>query len=536
MPDPSPNLRSPPSRRARFLILLLVALAPLLVCVALCYYESERIARREAAIASEFIVSQVSAIVDEARSAAQAIVPHAGDPCEQLMLQLALEAAAAPYVRTINVVDGDYVSCSSVHGTQTIQLGAYLNDIRRESGGSWMAVVGTTPMVPGRQALLVGEPAPGGRTVMAVVDNRYLLDLMRAAAPPGMFSQVELRFAQSPPLYEMRSGTTADSGRLRADVRKATDNGTFELRIYGQRARDRETLIGLLVRYTPWAAALAALLVWLVRRLQQSRSSRREQLLRGIRANEFHVEYQPIYGVNVGHCDGVEALLRWVRPGIGMVRADEFVAAAEEAHVVITLTQHLLKLVARDLAKMDVPPGFHVGINFAPEHLSSAQMIDDVRTLLSAIGENGPRIVVEITERTLIRNTDQAQKNLETLRAEGVLVAIDDFGTGYCSLTYLERFPFDLLKIDRGFVLTIDPQGARAVVLDSIIDLASSLGAQLVAEGVETLAQFDYLRARGVAYIQGYLYARPMTAEAFREWHLTQGCQTFPAVPVTSAQ
>jgi sensor c-di-GMP phosphodiesterase-like protein len=115
-------------------------------------------------------------------------------------------------------------------------------------------------------------------------------------------------------------------------------------------------------------------------------------------------------------------------------------------------------------------------------------------------------------------------------------VAIDDFGTGYCSLSYLEQFPFDILKIDRGFVLTIDAEGRSAVVLDTIINLAHQLGAQLVAEGVETQAQFDYLRARGVAFIQGFLYAMPMTPAAFAQWYRSKGKSGFPEASSTLVQ
>jgi sensor c-di-GMP phosphodiesterase-like protein len=535
LPDPSSSLPSPSMRRERLLVLILVALAPLILCAVLCYHASERVVRREAAITSVFIVNQVSVIIEESRAAMQRIVPHAGESCEQLMPDLAVAAAAAPYVRTINIVVGDHASCSSAFGNRIIPLGSLANAFPRVPGVAWMALVYTTPFVP-RQALVIGEPALEGRTVLAVVDDRYLIDLMRTAAPADMYGHVELQFPQSPPLSATGLAAPANESLLLANVRKETGVGAFAVRIYGLRERGRAALRGLLLNYMPWAAALSALLVWLVWRVQHSRSPRRDVLLRAIRANEFHVEYQPLYGVNVGHCDGVEALLRWVRPGIGAVRPDEFIAVAEEEHVIIPLTQHLLKLIARDFATMNVSPGFHVGINFAPEHLSSSQLAEDIHALRAAMGPRGPRVVVEITERTLIRNTEQAQCNLQSLRAEGVQVAIDDFGTGYCSLTYLERFPFDWLKIDRGFVLTIEPGVTRAVVLDAIIDLARSLGAELVAEGVETLAQFDYLRAHGVAFIQGYLYAQPMKPDVFVEWYRTFGSQAFPAAAVPAAQ
>jgi len=522
-----PNQRFAFARAGRVGALALTALVPLLLCVALCYYESARIVRREATIASTFIVSQVSSIIDEAHDAAQQFVLHVDDACDVLMPNLSLTAAVVPYVRTIDVIDEDHVSCSSVRLNQGMPWGAPANGMPQTPSGSWMMLADSTPMTPGRAALLVGVRASDGRSVVASVDGRYLLDLMRAAAPVGMFRRVELDFEGYPPLSDTRDGSSSDTSPMLADVRKTTASGAFDLRIYGLRAHRRAALLGLLANYLPWAAVLSALLVWLVRRLQQSRRSRRERLLRGIRMNEFYVEYQPLYGVASGRCEGAEALMRWKCRGVGIVRPDVFIAAAEDEEVIVPLTQHLLKLIARDVARMKLKPGFHLGINFAPDHLSSPRMMDDIHALREALGPDGPQIVVEVTERSLIRNTDQAQRNLEQVRKEGAEVAIDDFGTGYCSLSYLERFPFDLLKIDRGFVLTIDSEERRAVVLDSIIDLAHSLGARLVAEGVETQTQYDYLCGRGVAYIQGFIYARPMGVDAFCQWYEATGDKRF---------
>ena len=516
--------------------LVLAALVPLALCLGLAHYEAVRIARREAQLASTFIVNQTVAIVQEGRGAAQRAVSMADEPCDKAMPKLAVVAAAFPYVRTLNLVENGSFTCSSALGRLSIPLNPLVSQAARASSGTWMLTVGETPMVYDRQSLLIGEPAPGGRAVIAVIDERYLLDLLRAAAPLDVFRQTELRVGVGQPLYEGSPGAPLDGSPLLADVRESLGGNVVELRIYGLKARQQAIRFGLLARYMPWAIAISALLVWSLRRLQRSGQSRREQLLRGMRAHEFHVRYQPLYGVEAGRCTGVEALLRWVRPGIGEVRPDEFIAAAEEEHVIVPLTQLLLKLIARDLAVMGLPPGFHVGINFSPEHLSSERLAQDLRGLLAATGKAGTGIVVEITERSLMKNTAQAAKNLEALRAEGVSVAIDDFGTGYCSLSYLEQFPFDILKIDRGFVLTIDAEGRSAVVLDAIINLAHELGAQLVAEGVETQAQFDYLRARGVTFIQGFLYAMPMTPAAFSQWYRTKGKEAFPGVSSTLTQ
>jgi sensor c-di-GMP phosphodiesterase-like protein len=534
LPEDSPTIRTDRSRASRSLSLLFVALLPIVLCVALGRYEAQRIAQREANLASVFIVGQVVSILETAQGAARVFASRAAQPCDQLAPELTRYAASVPYVRSINILSASRIECSSALGQQTLPIAALLDEPVHLPQHEWLFLAEHTPVVRARPALVIGVPGAQGNTVVSVVDAQYLLDLLHGAAPLTVFHQAELRVGGGAPLREAGDLVQTGAAPLLANVREQIADSTIELRIYGQAKRINETWAGLLVRYMPWALGFSALLVWLVRRLHQSRQSRRDQLLRGIRANQFHVEYQPLYGTAAARCDGVEALLRWVRPGIGLVRPDEFIQDAEEEHVIVPLTQHLLKLIARDIATWDVAAGFHVGVNFAPEHLSGGELVGDVRALCAAVAPKGVQIVVEITERSLVRNTEKARSNLETLRSEGVEIAIDDFGTGYCSLSYLEKFPFDILKIDRGFVLTIESEGRRAVVLDSIVELAHSLGARLVAEGVETQTQLDYLCARGVTWIQGFLYARPMTSEAFVRWYRANGMLASPNMPMVA--
>ncbi|WP_322057137.1 EAL domain-containing protein [Paraburkholderia sp. J63] len=522
------------ARASQIAVMALAAALPVLLCVVLTRYEAARLVRTEAELASNFVVNQVVAIAGRAREAAQGFVSRAAEPCTKLAAELTLGTATEPYIRTLNIVDGDRLACSSALGQQAIATHAFMAGEGRLPRGDWLAIVPSTPMVTDRPALLVGVRAPGARAVIAVVDSQYLLDLLHAAAPLSAYRQAELRVGTGTSLREASADTPVASSPLVADTRKLFVGSVIDLRLYGEPAHLNETWGALLLRYLPWVVAFSALLVWLVNRAQRSRQSRREQLLRAIRAGEFHVEYQPLYGVESGRCEGAEALLRWTRPGIGTVRPDEFIPGAEEDGVIVPLTQHLLKLIARDVMLWGTRPGFHLGINFAPEHLSGADLLPDVRRFMGVIAGRRIQPVLEITERSIMRNTEQARSNLEALRADGVQVAIDDFGTGFCSLSYLEKFPFDILKIDRGFVLTIDAEGRSAVVLDAIIGLAHSLGASIVAEGVASQAQFEYLRERGAHYIQGFLYAKPMPADVFSRWYRGAGTEVCADPAVTA--
>ena len=183
--------------------------------------------------------------------------------------------------------------------------------------------------------------------------------------------------------------------------------------------------------------------------------------------------------------------------------------------MIIPLTQHLLRLIERDLQTWQTPPDFHIGVNIAPEHLSSPGLVPEIQAFRANVAARRPLIVLEITERSLISDNGQARRNIDALRAEGVRVAIDDFGTGHCSLSYLQKFPVDYLKIDKGFVHAIQPTGEEAPVLDVIITLSHRLNLAVVAEGVETQEQADYLVRQGCDVLQGYVFARPMPAPQF---------------------
>ncbi len=188
----------------------------------------------------------------------------------------------------------------------------------------------------------------------------------------------------------------------------------------------------LLLSYLPATLLIGAGLAFAAYRLQLNRLSFKEQLRRAMLANEFQVHYQPVYGQLTGQCEGVEALMRWNRPGVGFVRPDIFIAAAEAEGMIIALTQHLLRLIERDLQTWRTPPDFHIGVNIAPEHLSSNLLVPDMQAFLANVAARRPLLVLEITERSLIQDSGQARRNIEALRAAGVRVAIDDFGTGHC--------------------------------------------------------------------------------------------------------
>ncbi|WP_233235089.1 EAL domain-containing protein [Bordetella sp. LUAb4] len=234
--------------------------------------------------------------------------------------------------------------------------------------------------------------------------------------------------------------------------------------------------------------------------------------------NQFQVCYQPIVDVRSGDCVGIEAVFRWRHPVYGELRPEQFMALAEQRDLAARLTRHLLRLVDQDLRGIELPPGLHLGLNVAAKHLREVDAVADFEDFLYRLKDLAPRLILELTERETLQITPQVLQNLQALRGMGVAFALDDFGTGHSSLAYLEQFTLDYLKIDAGLVAVIGTDAVDAAMLELVIALGARLGVGLVAEGVQTCAQADYLAAKGVAWGQGNLYAGPMSGDALRSW------------------
>jgi diguanylate cyclase (GGDEF)-like protein len=233
----------------------------------------------------------------------------------------------------------------------------------------------------------------------------------------------------------------------------------------------------------------------------------------GMDQEEFCLEYQPLVHIERGSVKGFEALLRWNHPRRGWVMPSQFIPIAEETGLIVALGRWVLREACRQAATWPrCPDGTtpSVSVNVAARQLDSEEFAEDVREALSASGLPPSRLVLEITESDVTRAREAALHKLEALRALGVRVAIDDFGTGYSSLGHLQYFPVDELKIDRSFVQRVTGGDRDAAFVRTIIGLARSLSADVVAEGIEEELQRRFLRRAGCDLGQGFHFSRPM--------------------------
>lgn len=241
-----------------------------------------------------------------------------------------------------------------------------------------------------------------------------------------------------------------------------------------------------------------------------------EQALKGAVINdELVLHYQPVVDALTGRVRSAEALMRWQRPGVGLVMPDEFIEVAEQSGLVVPMGAWAIAEVCRQMrAWRGAGLGIEtVNVNVSGVHLTDQNLERQVRQALEETGLPGECLTLEITETSLIGRLDESVETLARLRASGVRIMIDDFGTGYASLKYLKMLPIDGLKIDRMFVKDLPDSPSDAAIVGAVVSLARAAGYKLVAEGIDNAAQADALREAGVPLLQGFLFAQGLPAE-----------------------
>ncbi|MDB5399315.1 MAG: hypothetical protein JWQ55_1333 [Rhodopila sp.] len=228
--------------------------------------------------------------------------------------------------------------------------------------------------------------------------------------------------------------------------------------------------------------------------------------------DELELYYQPQVTIADGKVRGFEALLRWHHPDRGLVMPGDFLRCAEETGLIVPIGTWALRTALRQSA--DWPADVRVAVNLSPHQLARDDFVETVEAALTAAGQSGGRLELEITENALMEQYVAGQTALRRLRALGVRISMDDFGTGYASLSHLRSFPFDRIKVDQSFIagMTDSPQGSA--IVRAILQLASTLNIATVAEGVETQAQFEQLAAIGCDEVQGFLFSSAQPAAA----------------------
>ena len=241
-------------------------------------------------------------------------------------------------------------------------------------------------------------------------------------------------------------------------------------------------------------------------------------LRKAIDAQQFVVHYQPIVSAIDQQIRGFEALVRWNHPERGLILPGEFIPVAEGSELIVLLGRWILRESCRQMAEWQTSlapdPALTISVNVSARQLGDSRLMEDVEFALAESGLAPESLTLEMTESSIMGNTEQTLATLDRLKAMNVRLEIDDFGTGYSSLSRLQRLPFDSLKIDRSFIRELGDGNRSLDIVKAIMQLAHSLRLEVIAEGVETKEQLHTLRGMDCDQIQGFLFSKPLDAAA----------------------
>jgi len=248
----------------------------------------------------------------------------------------------------------------------------------------------------------------------------------------------------------------------------------------------------------------------------------KENLRYALQKKEFSIHYQPRIEIATGNLVGMEALLRWNNPELGWVSPNEFIPIAEETNLIMPIGEWVLRnacLQNKAWQETRLSP-LRVSVNLSACQFKQKDLLKIIDRIIDETGIDTAYLELEITESILVEDIEKAILILWELKRKGISIALDDFGTGYSSLSYLQKLPINTLKIDRSFVTNLASSPDDIAIAKAIIALAQSLELNITAEGVETKAQFEYLKAQGCNEVQGYYFAKPLPAEVLQDFLL----------------
>lgn len=498
--------------RPRVLITLLVFALPMLFgswALLVRYRADLQWESRQAATHTLGLMETMLAHAEEANGQA---LPFLGKPCATAMPTLRALVAMVPFVRSVNLSEGNRVYCTSQFGLREIP---YTAD--QYSQGHLRLMAGN--LVRQQHPILsVRAVSPQG-AVMTLIDGDYLnfmLNLNQRAMP------VMLRVGDC--WLDDQGHFFAAEPLLASQDHVRIQSAAYPLSIYAGYASS-PTLMGLWQHHgfglwllSGFSAGFACIMWWLLGRPR----SPIHELARALQAREFVPFLQPLVASDSEQLVGAEVLMRWQHPDAGLIRPDLFIPQAEASGLIVPMTDLIMTEVGEVLAARQacLPDGFHISFNISAAHCRDDRLLRECRAFLARFTPGKVVLVLELTERDLLVADPHTLSLFRQLDALGVQLAMDDFGTGHSSLVYLQQFHVDMLKIDKSFIGRIGTESLSEHIVDNVIDLGGRLGLALVAEGIETRLQADYLKGK-VTYLQGYLFGRPVPVRQFCDERLT---------------
>lgn len=461
---------------------------------------------QEALGGARYAAKNMDNILNEAFQATGTAKRIAEKKCDlESQYQLGTEAALRPHLRTLIIIRQGKVWCTSLPGNRIL-----LKQI---------------PVIPDTNLLL----APAQNTVNEIPVLLYQTHFQTSSIIITI-SGVHIRGALNVPIkglsYSLRVGdkvlgSSAEVKVIKANARQSgqVDSAKYPFSIIFDQPplfslkRLVTNGLGILIFILLISAAVA----YAIDKYLNKNDTPEETLRRAIDKGEIVPFYQPIVNGRDGTLRGVEVLARWKHPRAGYISPASFIPVAEKSGLIVPLTQNLMKQVSANMNAIasKLPSGFHVGINFSASHITSPAFVEECLRYRGSFSRDDLNLVIEVTEREPLHVDDDLVQRLNTLHENGFVIALDDFGTGYSGLSYLHDLHIDYIKIDQSFVGRVNDLPDSTRILDCVLDLARKLSLSIVAEGVETKAQLDYLNKNNIVFLQGYYFYKPVTFTEF---------------------
>ncbi|WHP29671.1 cyclic diguanylate phosphodiesterase [Trabulsiella odontotermitis] len=499
-------------RQKRIIICLAVALLTLLTTLAVRFISQRSQNQHQLQISAIHAVETIDKVLLPLEKQRAELLQLVGQPCAAVNLTLRTEAAALQTLRSIALVKSGTLYCSSVLGERNVVIHDVVSTLPSDSPQLLLFTDNT--LIKGRPLLLQWYPAvnDAGSGVLMSVNIDLLSTLMLEPQKP-LINSISLTVKDRH--LSDASGVMTALNVPASDQVFSLPSTHFPFTVNLISPGTTELALKSLPTQLPLALILSLLLAGIAWLVTASRMSFSWEINMGVASQEFDVWCQPLLNAADHQCVGVEILLRWDNPRLGPIPPDVFIPLAEEHHLIETLTRYVISETVRQIEVFPKSPLFHVGFNVAASHFVDGKLLRDLNHYWFSAHPH-QQLIVELTERNDIHDVDY--RLIRELHRKGIKLAIDDFGTGNSSFSWLEKLRPDVLKIDKSFTHAIGTDAVNSTVTDIIIALGQRLKIQLVAEGVETQEQAQYLFLHGVHILQGYLYARPMPLSALPQW------------------
>ncbi|MHA1081266.1 EAL domain-containing protein (plasmid) [Enterobacter ludwigii] len=499
---------------ARMLTALLTVLCIITVGTLATGYQVRESERREAAMAAQRAIIQIDLLLDEAGHGAVQARPFLAQHCSpNVRNELNRLAIKWPHLRVISLLQEEQLTCSSFDTPMLQKV-----DISHYAGQRLSLRQGST-ITPNSPYIVLLSRFPEGTVSVSIALHHVTEILSLLSTHTSLSMRVDNQVLSS-------QGKLMPVTHLTSELYVRSDRYPYTVGYVRPSIPPLWTLpkrSNILFSLFIILSGVGGGLVWV---LSFKPPSPYDQLAQAVKRQDIIPWYQPVVSSLTGKIQGVEVLARWKHRSGVFIPPDVFIPQAEKSGLIIPITRQLMSRAAADLAPVisRLYQPFHIAFNISAAHILAGKLtVDDFRHFLTLFPEGSIQLVAEITEREPFTKYPGLNELLHSFHRLGVQIALDDFGTGYSNLGYLNILPVDYIKVDHSFISRLTEGEPTDRLVECVISMAKTLNLTLVAEGVETRYQAEWLTAHQVAFLQGYYFSRPLPASGFIRLAVLQG-------------